>query len=90
VVDRDALRLACRTALATFPAAPARLVEPLEICGDMLAEAYVYACYNDGWLALVDREVRTDSIALPIRQFSGTRTFILRRCLERPAQRRSR
>jgi hypothetical protein len=63
------------------PDAPARLVEPLEIYGDLLAEAYVYARDNDGWLALVDREVRTDSIALPIRQFSGTRTFILRRCL---------
>ena len=44
--------------------APARLVEPLEIYGDLLAEAYVYARDNDGWLALVDRGLQSGEIAL--------------------------
>ena len=53
---------------ATFPDecpdAPARLVEPLEIHGDLLAEAYVYARDNDGWLALVDRGLESGEILL--------------------------
>jgi len=53
---------------ATFPDdcpdAPARLVEPLEIYGDLLGEAYVYARDNDGWLALVDRGLQSGEIAL--------------------------
>jgi len=53
---------------ATFadecPDAPARLVEPLQVHGDLLAEAYVYARDNDSWLALVDRGLQSGEIEL--------------------------
>jgi len=55
---------------ATFPddcpGTPARLVEPLQVHGDLLAEAYVYARDNDGWLALVDRGLQSGEIALDL------------------------
>ena len=46
------------------PDNPARLVEPLEVHGDLLAEAYVYARDNDGWLSLVDRGLKSGEIEL--------------------------
>jgi hypothetical protein len=53
---------------ATFPDdcpdAPACLIEPLQVHGDLLTEAYVYARDNDGWLALVDRGLKSGEIAL--------------------------
>ena len=53
---------------ATFsddcPGAPARLVEPLQVHGELLAEAYIYARDNDGWLALVDRGLESGEILL--------------------------
>jgi len=53
---------------ATFPddcpGAPARLAEPLQVHGELLAEAYVYARDNDGWLALVDRGLESGEITL--------------------------
>ena len=64
----DYLLREAQGALATFaeecPDVPARLVEPLEIYGDLLAEAYVYARDNDGWLALVDRGLQSGEIML--------------------------
>jgi hypothetical protein len=64
----DYLLREAQEAQATFPEecpdAPARLVESLEIYGDGLAEAYVYARDNDGWLALVDRGLQSGEIAL--------------------------
>jgi hypothetical protein len=64
----DYLLREAQEAPATFPEecpdAPGRLVEPLEIYGDLLAEAYVYARDNDGWLALVDRGLQAGEIAL--------------------------
>jgi hypothetical protein len=64
----DYLLREAQEAPATFPddcpGAPARLVEPLQVHGELLAEAYVYARDNDGWLALVDRGLESGEILL--------------------------
>ena len=46
------------------PDAPDRLVESLQVHGDLLAGAYVYARDNDTWLALVNRGLESSAIAL--------------------------
>jgi hypothetical protein len=64
----DYLLREAQEAPATFPddcpGAPARLVEPLQVHGELLAKAYVYARDNDGWLALVDRGLESGEILL--------------------------
>jgi len=46
------------------PDAPDRLVESLQVHGDLLAGAYVYARDNDTWLALVNRGLESGAIVL--------------------------
>jgi hypothetical protein len=78
----DYLLCEAQEAPATFPDecpdAPARLVEPLQVHGELLAEAYVYARDNDGWLALVDRGLQSGQL-----RWAGSRPYpLLEKLLE--------
>ena len=55
-------------ALADFPDegadAPDHLVEPLQVHGDLLMGAFIYARDNDTWLVLVNQGLESGAIAL--------------------------
>ena len=46
------------------PDAPDRLVESLQVHGDLLAGTYAYARDNDTWLALVKRGLESGDLIL--------------------------
>ena len=58
------LRQAQETRVSLLSDGPERLVAPLQVHGDLLAGAYVYARDNDTWLGLVDRGLQSGAIAL--------------------------